>query len=240
MSKFKAGYHNIKRKVIACATVIEEMVPLLPEDISYEVLDFGLHLNPSELKSLLQKKIDEVGKDVDVVLLGYGLCSMAVIGLKASSAALVIPRTDDCIAIFLGSSEEYKKQAQLEPGTYYLTKGWISAGDTPFDEHKKLVERYGKEKAERMSKMVLKNYKRLAFINTGEYELERCHAYSKRLARKFDLYYEEIEGNPTLINKMINGPWDEDFVVVRPGQTLTYNRFMNPSPDGSQRYRQQN
>jgi hypothetical protein len=33
--------------VLACATVIEEMLPLLPPDVSYEVLDFGLHVNPA-------------------------------------------------------------------------------------------------------------------------------------------------------------------------------------------------
>lgn len=229
MPEFKAEYHNRKRKVIACATVIEEMIPFLPEDVPYEVLDFGLHLNPSELKSLLQKKIDKASEEADVLLLGYGLCSMAVIGLRASTATLVIPRADNCIAIFLGSSEEYKKQTQQVPGTYYLTKGWIEAGDSPFDEHKKLVEKFGKDVADRMMKMVLKNYKRLAFINTGDRELERYQAYSKCLAREFDLVYEEIEGNPTLVKKMINGPWDEEFVVVVPGQTLTYQEFITPS-----------
>ena len=229
MPQFKADYRNIKRKVIACATVIEEMIPFLPEDVPYEVLDFGLHLNPSELKSMLQKKIDKASEEADVLLLGYGLCSMAVIGLKASTATLVIPRADDCIAIFLGSSKEYKRQAQQEPGTYYLTKGWIEVGDTPFDEHKKLIERYGKEKAERMTKLVLKNYKRLAFINTGDYDLERYQAYAKKLAREFDLTYEEIEGMPTLVKKLINGPWDEEFVLVAPGHTLAYKEFVNSS-----------
>ncbi len=33
-------------KIIACATVVEEVLPILPEGISCEVLDFGLHLTP--------------------------------------------------------------------------------------------------------------------------------------------------------------------------------------------------
>ena len=233
MPDFRAEYLKKKFKVIACATVIEEMLPFLPEDVPYEVLDFGLHLNPSDLKRFLQKKIDEASQEVDVLLLGYGLCSMAVIGLKASTATLVIPRTDDCIGVFLGSSKEYKKQAQKEPGTYYLTKGWIEVGDTPFDEHQKLIERYGREKAERMTKLVLKNYKRLAFINTGAYELERYQQYSKDIARDFDLTFEEIKGSPSLVKKLINGPWDEEFVVVKPGQILTYQVFVNHNPDGT-------
>ena len=36
-----------KTKIIACATVIKEMQSLLPQDVVYEVLDFGLHLIPT-------------------------------------------------------------------------------------------------------------------------------------------------------------------------------------------------
>jgi hypothetical protein len=216
---------DAKCRVIACATVIEEMMPLLPEHVSYEVLDFGLHLNPNELKTVLQEKINQASKSAEVLLLGYGLCSMAVVGLKATTATLVMPRTDDCIAIFLGSCDAYKTQTKKEPGTYYLTKGWIEVGDSPFEEHKKLVEKYGQEKAERMTKLLLKNYKRLAFINTGQYEIEKYRSYSKQTADAFDLRFEEIEGSPALVKKMLFGPWDGEFVVIPPGETVTYQHF---------------
>jgi hypothetical protein len=222
--RFSDLYHA-RRKVIACATVIEEMLPLLPANIPYEVLDFGLHLNPSELKRVLQEKIIESSTEADVLLLGYGLCSMAVVGLKATTATLVIPRTDDCIAIFLGSAGEYKKQAKAEPGTYYLTKGWIEAGDTPFEEHEEMIERFGEEKAARMTRLLLKNYKRLALINTGQYEIERYREYTRTKAGDFDLRYEEIGGSTALIEKMLIGPWDQEFVVVGPGKTVTYKDF---------------
>lgn len=219
--------YSAARRVIACETVIEEMLPFLPEDVPHEVLDFGLHIKPAELKKVLQEKIDEASTNADVLLLGYGLCSMAVVGLKATTATLVIPRTDDCIAIFLGSCAAYKEQSKKEPGTYYLTKGWIEVGDTPFEEHKLLIEKFGSEKAERMTRLMLKNYKRLAFINTGVYEIERYQKYAQETAEKFDLRFEEIEGSPALVKKMLLGPWDEDFVVVSPGQTVQYTDFVN-------------
>jgi hypothetical protein len=217
--------YSVLRRVIACATVIEEMLPFLPSDVPHEVLDFGLHINPAELKKVLQEKIDEASQNADVLLLGYGLCSMAVVGLKATTATLVIPRTDDCIGIFLGSCNAYKEQAKKEPGTYYLTKGWIEVGDTPFEEHKLLVEKYGEAKAERMTRLLLKNYKRLAFIDTGVYEIERYREYARKTAEKFELRFEEIDGSPALVKKMIFGPWDDEFVVVFPGETVTYQDF---------------
>lgn len=218
---------NAKRQVIACATVIEEMLPFLPEDVPYEVLDFGLHLRPADLKMALQAKVDEASQNVDVLLLGYGLCSMAIIGLKAKTATLVIPRVDDCIAIFLGSCEAYKAQAKKEPGTYYLTKGWIEVGDNLFEEHKRMIEKFGEEKAQRMTQLMLKNYKRLGFINTGQYEIERYRTYTRDKAKEFDLRFEEIEGSSALVKKMIHGPWDEEFMVVSPGQTIRYQDFVN-------------
>src|ERR1700690_4452889 len=167
------------------------MLPFLPADVSYEVLDFGLHLHPGDLKKALQDKINEASQTADALLLGYGLCSMAVVNLHATTATLVIPRVDDCISIFLGSSSAYQQQAKQEPGTYYLTKGWIEVGDSPFEEDKRMIDKYGEEKSRRMINLMLKNYKRLAFINTGQYEIERYQEYAQRTAEQFGLRYEE-------------------------------------------------
>ena len=214
-----------RAKVVACATVIEEMLPLLPEGMTYEVLDFGLHLTPEKLRHKLQETIDIASTDVDTIILGYGLCSMAVVGLKATDCTLVVPRVDDCIAIFLGSHTAYKQQASQEPGTYYLTKGWIEVSDTPFEEHARLVERYGPERADRMIKLMFKNYTRLAFIDTGQHEQERYRDYTRRMAEWFGLRYEELPGSTALVKKMLYGPWDDDFVIARPGETISYADF---------------
>jgi len=225
-----ASLYTARRHLIACATVIEEMQGWLPVEVSSEVLDFGLHLRPEKLREALQAKIDEASLGAEVLLLGYGLCSMAVVGLQARTAQLVIPRVDDCIAIFLGSCAAYQQQARQEPGTYYLTKGWIEAGDTPFAEHQQLVERYGEQKARRMTSLMLKNYRRLAFINTGQYESVRFREEARRTAEAFNLNFEEIDGSAALVQKMVSGPWDGEFVVVAPGEAVKYTDFVQTKP----------
>jgi hypothetical protein len=211
--------------VMACATVIEEMLPLLPPGMKHQVFDFGLHINPDKLRRTLQEAIDAVSDQYDTIILGYGLCSQAVIGIKAEHSTLVVPRVDDCIAIFLGSRSEYQIQSRAEPGSYYLTKGWIEVGDTPFGEYDRMLQRYGKDRADRIIKIMLANYKRLALIDTGQYELDRYREFAKRTAERFGLRYEEIQGSNALVKKMINGPWDDEFVVVRPGETIRYDHF---------------
>ncbi|MBN1656806.1 MAG: DUF1638 domain-containing protein [Anaerolineae bacterium] len=217
--------------VLACATVIEEMLPLLPADMSYQVLDFGLHINPANLKRALQDAIDTAASTAETVILGYGLCSMAVIGLRANGCTLVVPRVDDCIAIFLGSGHAYKQQSRAEPGTYYLTKGWLEVADTPFDEYDRLAEKYGPQKAEWVIRQMIKNYTRLALIDTGsQADLENYRHQAREMAERWGLRFEEILGSNALVRQMLFGPWDDNFVVVPPGDSIRHEHFFPGAP----------
>ena len=221
-------YDPLAVKVIACATVIEEMTPIMPPAMAREVLDFGLHLHPGELTRALQAAID-ASTGFETLLLGYGLCSQAVVGLHATTAQLVIPRVDDCIAIFLGSCDAYRTQVHKEPGTYYLTKGWIEVGDSPFQDEQRLAARYGEATAARMVGLMLRNYTRLAFINSGAADLERYRQFAQTAAERFGLRFEEIPGAPSLVEKLLFGPWDDECLVVPQGGEVALEGFMSPA-----------
>jgi hypothetical protein len=212
-------------KIIACATVIEELLPLMPPGMQAVGLEYGLHVNPDDLKKTLQQEIDNSEGKIDNIILGYGLCSMAVIGLKANGCTLIVPRVDDCIGLFLGSNEHYKQQHKLEPGTYYLSKGWIEVGGTPFDEHRQMIERHGEKKAKRMMDLMFKDYKRLVLIITGQEDMSKYRKYTKEQADRYNLRYEEITGSNALIKRMLEGNLNGDFVVVPPGGTIKYTDF---------------
>jgi hypothetical protein len=212
-------------KIIACATIIEEVLPLMPPDMRYKKLEYGLHIHAEDLKKTLQEEINASAGEVENIILGYGLCSMAVVGLKSDNCTLIVPRVDDCIALFLGSQDGYKAQHKLEPGTYYLSKGWIEVGGTPFDEHMKLIEKHGEKKAARMMELMFRDYKRLALIITGQGDMERYRNYVKEKAQFYNMRYEEIPGSNTLIKKMLNGQMDDDFVIAPPGTPIKYSDF---------------
>jgi hypothetical protein len=214
-------------KIIACETVAEELKPLIPEHLPYQFLKFGLHNTPEQLNTELQEAIDTTAEDVDTLLFGYGMCSKGLIGLHARQYRLVIPKADDCIALFLGSRREYLQQCRKEPGTFFLTKGWIECGDDPYTEYLKLCRKYGERKAFRIEKRVIANYTRLALINTGNYDVEKYRSYAQKQADFFGLKYEEIPGSKILINKLLTGDWDRDFVVVKPGGRVEQSMFMN-------------
>jgi hypothetical protein len=218
-----------RTKVIACATVMEEMLPFMPPEMKHEVLEFGLHSDPDKLRQALQNAIDLSQPEAETILLGYGLCSRAVTGLKSETRTLVIPKIDDCIGIFLGSIDEYNAQHRNEPGTLYQTKGWIESGQKERkahnEQHEAMVKRYGEEKTRLLLKQMIKNYTRMVFINTGNYEIERYREFSRGEADRLGLRYEEIQGSNTLVKKMLYGHWDHDFVISPPGKPVSFLDF---------------
>ncbi len=217
------------RKIVACATVAEELRQLGVDESMLTVLDFGLHINPEELKTALQAAIADTTGDVDI-LLGYGLCSNAIVGLKSECHRLVVPRVDDCIALFLGSKNEHLRHLAEEPGTYFLTKGWVEAADHPYQEYLRLVDRYGEERALQVSRVLLANYTRVALINTGNYHMDEYRTFARNMAAMFELKYEELPGSNRLLLKMLNGEWDGEFIVAEPGENISLGDFLGPQP----------
>ena len=216
---------KVKTKILACETVLKEMLPLLPQECEYRTFESGLHLSPDKLRNALQDLIEEVTEEADVIILAFGLCSNAVIGLKARESTLVIPRIDDCIGIFLGSRDNYKEHLRQEPGTYFLSKGWIEAGITPLDEFKEMAARLGTERAERFQGAMIKNYTRLAYIDMGHDNQESYYDFARKTAHRLNLRYEEIKGTTELLEKIIHGPHENGFVICLPGTTVRQEDF---------------
>ncbi len=52
-------------------------------------------------------------------------------------------------------------------------------------------------------------------------------SYAKGMAERFNLRYEEMDGNTNLLERMIARDWREDFVVTEPGQEISFERFMD-------------
>jgi hypothetical protein len=219
---------DLRAKIIACATVGEELKSLLPNGYALEMLEYGLHNVPENLHAQLQAAIDATGREYETIVLGYGLCANAILGLNSRSFHLVIPRADDCITLFLGSRQEYLRQLSLAPGTFFLTKGWIECGEDPYTEYCSLRSKYGHEKAYKITRRYIHNYTRLALIDSGSYKSEAYRKYARMVADYFGLAFEEIPGSNELLGKLVNGEWDQGFVVVPPGQVIKRDLFYSP------------
>lgn len=212
-------------RIIACESVAASLRRYLPADEKITVLEFGLHDSPEKLKSALQAEIDAAGEDVDTIILGYGLCSNALLGISGGRGTLVVPRVHDCISLFLGSREEYARQAAAQPGTYYLTRSWIEAKKDPYTEYLAFRERYGKEKADFIMDQYYSHYTRIAFIPEAEEHSEGDRAFSRHVADELGLAFEELPASDEVFRKLAGGRWDEDFIVLPPGKALEQQMF---------------
>ena len=217
--------------IVACRVMEPELEKARDQDSGVEIryLDQGLHRTPEKMADLIQPQIDEAAQNAARIVLGYGLCSNGIVGVKAGRQGLLIPSCHDCIAFFLGSPEAYGKAFEERPGTYYLTPGWVSERKDPLgiveDDY---TARVGREMAVWAMKEELKHYTHISLINTGIGDLEPLRERAMENARFFEKKYKEVQGNLTYFRKLIYGPYeDDDFFVIEPGQKIAQEVFID-------------
>jgi hypothetical protein len=212
-------------KLIACPAVLGELADGATDGVDTHKLEAQLHLSPERLKAALAAAVAEADRPGATIVLGYGLCSNSVLGLKTEHATLVIPRVDDCIALMLGSNEAFAAENARERGSYYVAKAYLEECDTIVSEHEKLIEKRGAERAGQMMRMLLKHYTRIVLIDTGRYDLEPYRARVAGFAEEFDLAVEDVPGTTRILDALVDGDWSDDFVVAPPGHELTLEDF---------------
>ena len=221
---------EINRLIIACATLKPEI-----EERKHEVTDAkifyinqNLHRTPDKMTKVLQAVIDKNDQKYEKIVLGYGLCSNGVVGLNARSQPLIIPRVHDCVTLFMGSREKYHEEFSRQPGTYYLTKSWINNEKDPLGlMENEYTQRVGREDAEWAIREELKNYTRIAYIDTQTENPEKYRERARKNAGFFNKEYIEIPSRPSYIEKILKGPYNkEDFIIVEPNQIIKQKEFL--------------
>jgi hypothetical protein len=222
--------------ILACKvfkTLLEERLPGgLASRV--EFFDYGLHRIPVRLRVTVQDMLDSI-EQPSLVVLGYGLCGNGLNNIQAGPHTLLIPRADDCIAILLGSYKRYMHEFESEPGTYYLTKGWLESGSDPLKEYTECVEKYGPEEAQWIMDMQYQNYRRLVFVAHSDEDLEAYRPRALEVAeycKRWGMVYEEVLGSDVYVRRLVelaadvDKHADPDFVVVPPGGELKQSQFI--------------
>lgn len=200
-----------KTRIFACQTIKQELLAVMERlldakrpEFEVEFLPYGLHRVPKVLGEELKRRL-EASRDATMVILGYGLCSNGVVSLSpVPGQRLVMPRVHDCISILLGSRAAYNVEFKAEPGTIYLSRGWIEAKGDPYSEFLDYASRHGEDTARWVIGEEYKNYTRVCFIDTGLPGLEEFRAYSKKVAEFLGLRHEERKGSRTLLEKLLS------------------------------------
>ena len=228
-------------KLIACNVFQREACWCLaqsPHVIDVEFTELGDHVRSEHLRQIIQGRIDATeasGKKYEAILLLFGLCGNATVGIQARQTPLVMPRAHDCCTILLGSRQRFVELFGEAPSTPFSSTGYLERGEYFLrvaedgvarvengNEYQAYVQQYGEEDAkyiwEQMhphqdNKAVFINLPETAPLGQGEMFARKAAAAGKQC--------QQVEGDIRLIRSLLFGQWDEkEFLVVPPGKTI--------------------
>ena len=220
--------------VICCRMIENELKKICREEnITAPIywIDAGLHNNPNKLRNELQALLDSLEPDITRVVLLYSLCGQAVIGLKTRNFDLIMPRTDDCIALLLGGNST----KTYNTGTYFLTDRWLSDEKSLLNEYKYAYEKYGEKRCERIFKRQFAHYGVLGLLDTGTYDLNTIIEKTKPIADILELTHKIIDTDYDMLRTLVRcakisvpslpDSFNKDFITVEKNSEITHKMF---------------
>lgn len=230
-------------KVISCNVFLREVclcVADSPHVIDVEFTELGEHVRSDLLRAGLQARIDAAGgaaRKYDAIVLCFGICGNATVGLRADSIPLVLPRAHDCCAVLLGSKEMFRRHFEENPSTPFGSAGYMERGEYYLrtvdgqstvqvgDAYQSYVEQYGEENARYIWETLHpagEDRRRAVFIDIPE---TRRLGYEEKFRREAEAEGREVTtlpGSLRWIRTLIHGNWqDEDVLVVPAGKTVS-------------------
>jgi hypothetical protein len=238
-----------RMKFIGCEIIYREACSLAatsPHRVDVEFLLKGLHDLPREdMLAKIQQAVDAATPEsgYGAVLLGYARCNDGLVGLKARQIPLIIPRAHDCITFFFGSRAAYREYFDQHPGTYYMTTGWTERNEFGEDGYSRpaygmegvmaklgltepydvMVAKYGKENADYIIESLggwQKSYCRSLYLEMGVCDERPFIDQAKARAAEQNWEFEVRKGEWSILKRLFQGDWDQDFVIVPPGGAI--------------------
>ena len=228
-------------KLIACNVFMREISIAIAESshvVDPEFTEVGDHVHSDRLRELIQTRIDAAAtasRDYDAVLLAYGLCGNAAVGLIARDTPLVIPRAHDCCTLLLGSrqafdthfaahpSRPFSSAGTMDRGEYYLRRDDEGTHIHYGDGYAELVREYGRENAdyiwETMHPPALREIEQHAvFIDIPETShLGHRDRFARKTAEQGKTALQ-LTGDLRLLRGLLQENWSaEEYLVVPPG-----------------------
>jgi hypothetical protein len=229
-------------KLICCNVFLREAclsIATSPHVVDPDFFELGEHRKPDRLREALQTRIDDTersAKQYDAILLLYGLCGNATVGLKTTKTRLVLPRAHDCCTILLGSKQRFQEYFGENPSTPFGSVGYLERGQyfvrTDLDDncirygdpYAALVEQYGEDNAryiwDSMHPPGLEAaHNKVVFIDVPETAQPGAEERFREQAENEGKDCLRVDGSLNLIRNLIHGEWDpRDFLTLEAGQ----------------------
>jgi hypothetical protein len=207
--------------ILTCNTLEDEISLCLKKSgLAAPVIwvEAGMHNQPDKLRAHLNQTLKEL--KASRVLMAMGHCGGACVGLTTGDFEMIIPRTDDCLSLLMGSMEK-RKEAGGSAATYFLTAGWLRHTESLPEAFARDSARFGETKARRIYTIMLKHYRRFGFINTGAYDQDTEEKKIAPLAEMLGISLASLEGDMSWLQRLLSGPWpSSEFITIPPNSSL--------------------
>jgi len=213
--------------ILACSSLknyVEEAQIKQGTDIPVIYLDKKYHVEPKYMKQKIVDEEKKMSETIDTVLVAMGFCGGSWDGVSFSRRT-VIPRVDDCVSLLLQKTDEYIPNLK-QMGHMYM----VEKNPDDFDLKKMFTiqpELYQEIGQEELFHMFFDNYKWLDIVDTG---LTDCYSeeYVEKAQNNADLMgaaLDYVEGSNYLLEKLVSGRWDEQFLIAEPGHIIKHGDF---------------
>ena len=229
-------------KLISCNVFQREAswcIARSPHVIDPEYTELGEHARSAGLRELIQGRIDATeasGKAYDAILLLFGLCGNATVGLRARATRLVIPRAHDCCTLLLGSRARFAEHFGDAPSTPFSSAGYLERGDYFLrtgddggtgvqigDAYQELVGKFGEEDAKFIWAEMHPDHgnEKAVFIDLPQTRHLDFAAKFEAKAKAAGKQPVRLDGDIRLIENLLQGKWDEkEYLVVPPANAI--------------------
>lgn len=187
-------------------------------------LDRKYHYEPSVMREHVLETLAALPKEYDTVLVAMGFCGGSWDNVRADRR-IVLPRVDDCVSLLLHTDDCYHPNLK-QFGHMYL----LDADPDKFSPERlfqDLCAKHGHDRATVTFDTWFANYRFLDIIDTG---MADCYseAFVEQAQRSADLIHcdlDYVSGSNRLLEKLLSGQWDEQFLVAEPNHTIAHRDF---------------
>ncbi len=227
MSKVILGCEIIRDEIESSQLLTNNQDPIVWIDANY-------HKFPEKLRQKLQEEIDKIDKigTTDEILLSFGYCGNAILGLQSQKSRLIIPKVSDCIDMLLSDHSDLPKLRAS--GCYFLTKGWMESKDNILNEYEIYIKKYGESRTKRIMQVMLAHYHHIALIDTGAYQLEDYLDEAENISKELSLQLRVEPGTLSLLIRLFSYDWVKDFLIIPAKCEITMDHFHDISISLSQ------
>lgn len=219
--------HSDHTVILACTSLllhVEAAQERMATRFPVVELDRRFHTEPKQMRSHILKALDDLHADCDTVLVAMGYCGGSWNHIPITRR-VVMPKVDDCITLLLHTNDTPHTNLKKVGHMYFRD---CDTGPYSIESMKEEICRtYGMEFGTSIFGSWFQNYTSADIIDTGVYD---CYSeeYVADVQKNVDLIrcsLGYVEGSNRILEKLVSGRWDEQFVILESGREMTEQDF---------------